>query len=254
MHSGAMEISRRRDDISQFMVHLTRDDEAEWSAGGGSAKHNFTQILNDRKILALKPHCLHGPRLKFKPRQVREQFNVACFTETPLTQIKHLLNLPRKINLEGYGFVFERDFLLQKGAQPAQYFSEYHGHEEQRAAFDAIYDLSVRNHFTGKTWKILPLVNVMRDGHDFSWEREWRVVGGVEFELDDLVCVILPEDEDHLRKQMAAQGIAAIDPEWRHEQVVAELGSQLRRTKQIWMDKLPKPVPKLKLKLSKTGT
>jgi hypothetical protein len=93
--------------------------------------------------------------------------------------------------------------------------------------------------------KILPLVNVMHDGHDFGWEREWREMGDVEFELNDLVCVILPERETDLREQMATKGITAIDPDWSHEQVVAELASQQRRTKQIWKGKLPKLKPKL---------
>src|SRR5271166_1416337 len=108
MHSGALEIMRRRGDLSQFMIHLTRDDEDEWAKGsGGSASHNFEEILNDRKILAIKPHCLHAPRLKFQPEEIREKFKVACFTETPLAEVKHLLNIRRKINLEAYGFVFE---------------------------------------------------------------------------------------------------------------------------------------------------
>jgi len=81
---------------------------------------------------------------------------------------------------------------------------------------------------------------------------EWRVIGDVEFELDDLVCVILPEYETDLRKQMAAKGIAAVDPDWSHEQVISELASQQRRTKQIWKDRLPKAKPKLKL--ANTGT
>jgi hypothetical protein len=200
-------------------------------------------------VNAIKPHCLHLPMLKFQPKSIREKFKVACFTETPLTEVKNLLNIPRKINLEAYGLVFERDFLLRKGAQPAQYFSEYHGNMAQRMAFDTIYNISAKNGFTGKMWKILPLVNVMHDGHDFAWEREWRVIGNVEFDLDDLVCVILPESETELRKQMATKSIAAIDPDWSHEQVVAELAIQQRRTKQIWKDRLPKP----KLKLAKIG-
>ena len=208
------------------------------------ASHNFEEILDDRKILAIKPHCLHAPRLKSQPERIREKFKVACFTETPLAEVKHLLNIRRRINLEAYGFVFERDYLLQKGAQPAQYFSEYHGHKAKRVAFDTIFDLSEKTRFSGKMWKILPLVNVMHDGHDFAWEREWRVVGDVEFDLEDLVCVILPEYETNLRKELAAKGIAAIDPEWSHEQVVVELARQQRRTRRHWKDKAFKPVTK----------
>jgi hypothetical protein len=57
------------------------------------------------------------------------------------------------------------------------------------------------------------------------------VIGNLTFDLDDLVCVIMPEHEDDLRKQMAVKGIAAIDPQCNIEWVVAELAGQQRRTK-----------------------
>jgi hypothetical protein len=78
-HSGALEILRRRADLSQFMIHLTRDDEDEWrpAGSGGSASHNFQEIMNDRKILAIKPHWLHAPRLKAQPERIRDKLKLA---------------------------------------------------------------------------------------------------------------------------------------------------------------------------------
>ena len=214
------------------MVHLTRDDEDEWSPGsGGDARQNFQSILRDKRILAIKPHCLYGELIKKLRKNARAKFNVACFTETPLAQIKHLLAVPRRqIELEPYGFVFERDFLYQQHAQPALYFSEYNDNKSSRNAFDRIYEVSARKNFAGKMWRILPFVNVMHDRHDFAWEREWRVAGELRFDLDDLVCVILPEHDRNLRKQMATKGIATIDPDWGYDQVVAELVSVAKTT------------------------
>ena len=42
-----------------------------------------------------------------------------------------------------------------------------------------VYSIAAKGNFTGKTWRILPFVNVMHDGHDFAWEREWRVAANV---------------------------------------------------------------------------
>ena len=255
MNSRAEDAMRKREDISRFMVHLTRDDETEWPEGvGGTARKNFEEILDDGAIFPIKPHCLHGRLIRQWPQKVQDRFRVACFTETPLHQIKHLLNLPwRQVKLEPYGFVFERDFLYQKDAQPATYINEYYGNKAQRNAFDRIFSIASKNSFSGLSWRVLPFVNVMHDGHDFAWEREWRVAGEVRFDLDDLVCVILPEYEGDLRGRMATKGIAAIDPDWGQERVVAELASQQRRTKQIWKDKLPKHGLKPKLKLAQAG-
>ncbi len=40
---------------------------------------------------------------------------------------------------------------------------------------------------------MLPMINVMHSGHDFMWEREWRIAENLEFELDDVKCVIFVE-------------------------------------------------------------
>lgn len=245
MNSGAERVMRKRDDISRFMVHLTRDDVREWPVGeGGDASRNFQKIMEEKTIRAIKPHCLHGDRVRKLPSKLRRKFRVTCFTETPLNQIKHLIDVTgRQIDLEAYGFVFERDFLYQLDAQPAIYINDYSDSNAQRRAFDSIYEVSAKKEFTGRMWRTLPFVNIMHNGNDFVWEREWRVVGDVPFTLGDLVCVILPEYETQLRREMAAKGIAAIDPDWDHEQVVAELASQQRRTKAIWKAKVPQ-VPK----------
>ena len=92
----------------------------------------------------------------------------------------------------------------------------------------------------------LPLVNVMHNGHDFAWEREWRVIGDVAFDFGDLVCVILPEDEYELRDRMARIGVPAIDPAWGYEKVILELATQQRSTKKVWKAVSPPTTPKLK--------
>jgi len=253
MNSRAEAAMQKRDDMSPFMIHLTRNDAGEYSDSsvGGSARENFESILEDKRIIAVEPHCLHGDLIRKLPGKTQRQFRVACFTETPISHLKRFLEVRRGVQLEAYGFVFERDFLYEKDAQPAIYFSEYYGNKAQRQAFDKVYSIAAKGNFTGKTWRILPFVNVMHDGHDFAWEREWRVAADVEFDFSDLVCVILPECEHGLRKKMAAEAIPAIDPDWNHDQVVQEFRKQQRRTRQIWKDKLPKAKPKLAL--ARTG-
>lgn len=234
----------KRADVSMFMVHLTRDDRNVRTEknGGNSAKGNFVNILGTRTIAALDTHCLHGDQIRRLPERQRKKFYVSCFTDTPLSEINRLLDVgPRRINLEPYGFVFRREFLYEKGAQPAIYINDY-GPNKSRAAVDKILGIGKANRFTGLTWPLLPLVNVMHDGHDFAWEREWRVIGDVEFEHKDLVCVILPEDEFQQRDRMARIGVPAIDPSWCHERLILEFSMQQRATKKAW-----KPAKPLKL-------
>src|SRR5262245_5028045 len=176
MNRRAEVAMEKRDDVSMFMVHLTRDDRNDRTEeeGGKSAHDNFANILEVKSICALGVHCLHGDRIRGLPEKKQKQFRVTCFTETPLDQIGRLLDVGfRKINLEAYGFVFKREFLYEKGAQPAIYINDY-GPNKSRDAVECIYEMGAKNNFTGRTWPLLPLVNVMHDGHDFAWEREWR--------------------------------------------------------------------------------
>lgn len=136
-------------------------------------------------------------------------------TETPLDQIQHLTKWieGRAHNLEPYGFVFRKDLLLKKGAQPAIYINGYGSQNDVHKGYNRIFLSAVRTGFTGEAWRVLPFVNVMRRGCDFAWEREWRVTGDFEFDLADLKCVILPPSGyGPLRYRLDKLGIAVISP------------------------------------------
>jgi hypothetical protein len=107
-----------------------------------SAPQNLRSILRSRRVKAGTAHCLHRQKLEQAPPSVRRAFEVTCFTEVPLNQI-HLLTQPiagRRIQLEAYGLVFEKRFLVQQGAQPALYINQYGGtNASLRDAADKIF-------------------------------------------------------------------------------------------------------------------
>ena len=74
----------------------------------------------------------------------------------------------------------------------------------------------------------------MHEKYDFTWEREWRVLGDLKFSWSDIVCVILPEEgEDDIKEKLAKVGMAVISPGWNYEQIVTELARQQRQTKSL---------------------
>jgi hypothetical protein len=222
-----------REDISHFAVHLTRKTSPDHSA-----KSNFVDIWNGRKIKAGGIHCLHKKGISGFSNEKQKLFKVSCFTEIPLNQLHLLVGeiLGRRIELEPYGFVFSKELLIEKGAQPAIYINNYGENTFLRKSVDRLYDIAKPNVGNGLLWRMLPFINVMHDGHDFSWEREWRILGDLAFEANDVVCLIMPEGADEKnRKVMAKNGIAVISPGWRYEQIVAELAKQQRATKRKWV-------------------
>lgn len=229
---------QHREDISRFVVHLTRDDRKSFS-NGSIARKNFLTILKEKRIVAYSSHCLHHKKLPDKPF-----FKTACFTETPLNHIRQLVGpIPgRQIELEPYGFVFLREFIVKAGGQPAIYINSYDGNTRLRESVDELFrvarDVAPVNTLLSR---LLPFINAMHERYDFTWEREWRVLKELKFKHSDLVCVILPDDgDDELRSMMAEGGIAAISAGWSYEQIVAELAKQQRATRSVFRQKIEK--------------
>src|SRR6266540_2730293 len=111
----------KRDDISKFLVHLTREYERH------SPEQNLLSILRARRIDARNSHCLFKHELARMDLTdaLREEFKSVCFTEAPLMQLKAVVGpIPgRRMALAGYGLVFSKETLLQRGASPAIYLN-----------------------------------------------------------------------------------------------------------------------------------
>lgn len=116
-----MRIPKEREDLSRFLVHLTKD------YGGERAHNNLFSILKDKAIYAKNAHCLVMHKLKtmYFSSVLQKEFNTVCFTETPLTQIKRLLATDEihEVKLKPYGLIFWKDDLFEKGASPAVYIN-----------------------------------------------------------------------------------------------------------------------------------
>ncbi len=184
-------VTDAREDISRFVVHLTSEGAGKPE---GAARANLISILTAGKIEARNLHCLHKKKLVALSDEKRKAFQVGCFTEIPLHQI-HLLIQPvegRSVIFKPYGIVFHKKFLVEKGAQPAIYINSYDGRFFHREAADALFDWCESDNFEGTAARLLPLLNAMHEVYDFTWEREWRVVGDLAFRSNDIVCLIVP--------------------------------------------------------------
>ncbi|ALE93783.1 hypothetical protein AOC05_18010 [Arthrobacter alpinus] len=115
---------------------------------------------------------------------VAEKHEAACFTEMPLSELDRLRDRGKS-----WGIAFKRDFVLQHGGQRVWYldingspYQALHGLKE--VAFD-------HRDWTNPVWDITPFVDQRNPGsYAFEWEREWRVVGGLRFDLEDVVLLI----------------------------------------------------------------
>lgn len=127
--------------------------------------------------------------------------NAVCFTETPLTELRRMTHRGRR-----WGVVFDKELLRERfGAQPVWYLSDpspqWDAAQQLRASF-----LDARRQPRNPEdlyWQITPFIDPVRPTdsthpHDWRWEREWRVVGDVRFELSDISFIVWPEGNDLL--------------------------------------------------------
>lgn len=233
-----------RDDISKFVVHLTRDYQSN------SAQANLFSILNDKVIYARNAHCLFKHelnRLGFN-KNLLNCFNTVCFTETPLTQIKRLVApvAGRKIELQPYGLVFHKFTLLERGASPAIYINtngtQLRGYllkqfREHFAGTKSIIKFKrEQRDYHESIIQYYSLVNIISSNHDFTWEREWRFQGDFKFKYFDLVAIITesPEKFEQLcrnrlnaLKRRYITRIPIISPDWSYEDIVEVISAQI---------------------------
>lgn len=217
-----MEFFKRKRDFSPLLVHLTKDDEGS----GKSAKEILEKILKDKKLVAANYYCLFESDLD-KPdiASHRETFKVVCFTETPIDLIDVLL-----MDLEGryrfkpkpFGLVFTKDFIRERGGNSVFYAGG--------GLFDSLWkiygDAKTRS-FDREDNRFLALVNKCDDKIDFHWEREWRVVGDLKFNLTDIYCVLCPEsDVEYFERRFT--GLPFIDPCWGINQILDRLVQRAR--------------------------
>lgn len=154
-------------DLSSYLIHMTSSAEA------------LASILASGHLEARNPFGLAGKRT-----ENAESHKAACFTEAPASEIN-------RIRRGRYGIAFHKDFIVKAGGQRVWYINygspawDAFLHEVNRLR--AIDDPS-------RFRELSPFIDMVReDSYAFDWEREWRVLGGLRFEWEDIAYVITPD-------------------------------------------------------------
>lgn len=202
----------KKRDFSHLLVHLTRRDE-EFSAKGV-----LECILNEHTLRAFGYFCIFQEELKSLDPGLQNKFRVVCFTETPIDQIEVLLERVegRTVVLEPYGLVFKKDYIRDQGGNPVFYIAG-----SLSLPLWKLYNDAITTKFAGEENKVLALVNKCDETIDFHWEREWRIVGDLKFDLDDIYCGLCPQEE--IPDFESKYGVKFIDPHWGINRILDKL-------------------------------
>ncbi len=203
----------KKRDFSPLLVHLTRANN------GLTAKDVITRILDQKKLIAYNHYCLFSPSLKnSNDASLQNKFNVVCFTETPIDQIDILLSRVkgRNIKLEPYGLVFKKGYIKKSVGNPVFYVTK-----KIAKPLWKLYEY----YRTDEVCKLLALVNLYDEKMDFHWEREWRIVGNLEFDFNKIYCGLCPQDDiDEFERSYAPTKF--ISPHWGINKILDKLVSK----------------------------
>lgn len=199
------ELLSRKTDYSDLLVHLIKEDRLK----PVPAKSVLETILGEHNLRAYRHHCWFSPALDNTAdlKAISKKFNVVCFTETPLNNMAILLkDVQGKVNLyKPYGLVFKKEYISDNGGNPVFYVRE-------RGTIAPLWSLLEKD-ADANTCKLLALVSRSNKGFDFHWEREWRIVGDLQFDLKDIYCCICPSGEiEYFEKKF--KPVTFIDPLW----------------------------------------
>jgi hypothetical protein len=223
------EILNRRNDLSTFLVHLTREFE------GVAPKTNLESILRARCIEARSIYGHLRTKLAQQRREIASQRTV-CFTETPL-EFTYLLieNIENRLfRFAPYGVAITKRIGRRTGVNPIWYVDITPGHNWLTNQLDVLADRFLADEAAyADLERMFPFIDHMGTGEgaegggyrkEFWWEREWRHVGNYRLP-ETLICLCPVEEIDHFQRLMREAGLggACIDPRWSLEKIVARL-------------------------------
>jgi hypothetical protein len=171
---------------------ISREDFLSKKRDFYSAKGVLECILDEQTLRAYNYYCIFQDEIKLLDDSLRSRFKVICFTETPIDQIEVLLERVqgRNVVLEPYGLVFEKEYIRQQGGNPVFYITG-----SLSGPVWQLYHNAGKSNFPQQENKVLALINKCDETVDFHWEREWRIVGDLQFNLNDIYCGLCPEED-----------------------------------------------------------
>jgi hypothetical protein len=151
-------------DLSSHLVHLTNSAES------------LASILTQGRIEARNPFGLVGKR-----REHADSHKAVCLTEAPASELT-------RFGARRFGVVFTREFIQRLGGQRVWYID--YGTPLWDAFISEVNRLrDIREN--SRFFEMTPFIDMVRPGtYAFDWEREWRVVGDLRFEWEDVAYVI----------------------------------------------------------------
>jgi hypothetical protein len=247
MQSPVQIITKDRADLSQFLVHLTRNGSYEQYVDIGNNKYTWrnSDIIRAEdslaSILSMKPKSIIEARsplgyFKFKiDTRWKNRGGVhpdwikcVCFSETPLSEMKYFYRatIRKRNQYQKFGLAFWSDTIRKRGGNPVFYV------DTSKKPLLGCLDTMVPSS-TGEQFRhMMPLMEhfgpPLYGGRavqeiDFRWEREWRIPGNFAFSLPEVAFGICPENRISEFDTRVKNVFPFLDPDWDADKIKSHL-------------------------------
>lgn len=203
-------------DMSDYVVHFAKPSP------GRTAYDNAISILHSGRIEARNAF---GAGRTLPPAR-----KSVCFSEVPLHELKRLAAVRGP-----HGIGFRKEFLVERDGGPILYAYKDTSHAK---AVEAMVK-SAANTPDHPIWSFAPFVDVPgiygKIHYQYEWEREWRVVGDLDFSTTDPALLIIPESHHEVARGFFDDAESDqlgpnykcrfIDPYWDEKTVALALGN-----------------------------
>lgn len=211
-------------DMSEHLVHVVR------GASTAEAYANIISILASGKLDARNPF---GAARAGAPNVASQ--HCVCSSEIPIELIGRVIarRLPPD-RAAWHGIAFTKELLVERGGGPIMY--AYDGSPQSQAIQSLMRRArGSRDPGSDPIWQLTPFVDLPGRGgsYYFEWEREWRHVGDLSFEPEDVAFILMPEEvhanartffDDVYRDNAGPSYFCPfLDASWTREQCESEL-------------------------------
>lgn len=156
-------------DMSDYLVHFTDTID------------NLRSIIFTGEVKAINSYGW-GRRIT----EVLEKHRSACLSEIPLDMLDRLVSRHGQ-----FGIAFRKQLVLDSGGSRVWYLNE--GYATSTFLQNVVNQLYVTQDFANDFWKLTPFIDiVIPNKYEWDWEREWRVPGGLNFNLEDVAFLVIP--------------------------------------------------------------
>jgi hypothetical protein len=195
--------------MSEYVVHFTKPN------GGFGAWDVLARILECGVIEARNSFGAARQLGALHPTQ-----QCTCYSEIPLDRLDRLVE-----RRSPYGIGFNQEVLLRRGGARVWYLDR--DTPVQQIAYGMT---SVMGGIdpADPIWRLTPFIDYPGDygGTDyrFEWEREWRLPGDLDFEVDEVSFLLAPAaGHDELRARFGWLPASLVDTTWSDAQIQTTL-------------------------------